>query len=207
MSSITITIPEISEQAIADLETLHSQTLASELEAVRTLREKYAPLAKHNGFVRIGHWSRGNQNWSDEKEYHYRRDGRKIKGFLALDDFHTDNDSEFAGRQKGFRVYLLESGEWLLIQRDGRWSSYQGSPEYWTADPEGFGDGNFEDFTPQGAAIQPLSDEQVAARFDVQKIVEQLGESLKGLAERIPQRMTKLRQRAELASKIVEALK
>lgn len=205
MSDITITIPEISPQAIADLETLNTQAVASELDAVRMIREKYAPLAKQNGYIKIGNWQRGDgRNWSENKDYFYTTEnGRKVKGLLCWENFHQPNTGQWDGTNSGDRLFLMEDGRWLRLVRDGYWSAYQGSSAYWSCDPDGFGDDNFPEFSPKTAEIRVLSDEQVADLYDFADLLSDLSKALQGLVQRIPQRMTKLQQRAELAQRVI----
>ena len=49
MNEITITLPAIDETIIANLDTLTSQASATEIEALKAIREKYAMLARQNG--------------------------------------------------------------------------------------------------------------------------------------------------------------
>ncbi|MCI0561933.1 MAG: hypothetical protein MN733_25890 [Nitrososphaera sp.] len=44
--------------------------------ALAALREKYSPLARHNGHVKIGYSRRGDgSNWREEHEYYYAKCG------------------------------------------------------------------------------------------------------------------------------------
>ena len=49
MNQITITLPAIDETVIANLDTLTIQASATEIEALKAMREKYAVLARQNG--------------------------------------------------------------------------------------------------------------------------------------------------------------
>jgi hypothetical protein len=136
VKEITISLPAIDERILEELIILTTHASANEAEAVKAIREKYATLAAHNGYIKIGHSWKGNQNWSESRDYHYKRDHRKIRGLLARDEFETIHTSEYSGTYAGTRLYLLETGEWLRIERRGKWSSYQNSPDCWACDDD-----------------------------------------------------------------------
>jgi hypothetical protein len=117
---ITITLPAIDETVIANLDTLTSQASATEIEALKAIREKYAVLARQNGYVKIAWTRRGDgSNWSEERDYYYERNGKRVKALKAFDNFEQPQTSQWAGDNTGDRLYLLESGEWLRIERSG----------------------------------------------------------------------------------------
>jgi hypothetical protein len=203
MNEITITLPAIDETVIANLEILTSQASATEVEALRAIRESYAKLARQNGYVRIAHYSVSNSNWSRSNDVHYERNGRKVRALLAFDNFGSDNTDQNSGTYSGDKLYLTETGEWLRIERTGTWSQWQGSPDRW-----GCGVAAYDtDSDSQGGNVRIVTDEEVADEYPLAGLVEELGKSLSTLAEKLPARLTKVRQRAELASKLLAGLK
>jgi hypothetical protein len=202
---ITITLPAIDETIIANLDSLTTQASATEVEALKAIREKYAVLARQNGYVKIGYTWRGNQNWSEEQSYHYERNGKRVKALLAFDNFEQPKTSEFAGENTGDKLYLLETGEWLRVERTGEWSQYQGSPGWWAC-----GEGILPDDWSMGeridGSIRTLTDAEVEAEYPLDGIVDEIGKSLKKLSEKLPERMSRVKQRAELASQLLAAL-
>ena len=208
MNEITITLPAIDETVIANLDTLTSQASATEIEALKAIREKYAMLARQNGYVRIAHWSVTNSNWSARNDVHYERKGRKVRALLAFDNFGSTNTDQNSGTYEGDRLYLLESGEWLRIERRGTWSQWQGSPDQWgcgvsarTSETDEY------DQDDLGGDIRIVTDAEVEGEYPLSGIVEELAKSLKTLSEKIPQRMTKVQQRVALANQLLAGLK
>ena len=206
MNEITITLPAIDETVIANLDTMTIQASATEIEALKAIREKYAVLARQNGFVRIAHYSVSNTNWSTSNDVHYERKGRKVRALLAFDNFGSTNTDQNSGTYEGDKLYLLESGEWLRIERRGNWSQWQGSPDQWGCDADA--SPNEEEYgLVRLGSVRILNDAEVAEEYDLNRIVEQLGKSLRTLAEKLPERMTRVKQRAELARKLIEGLR
>jgi hypothetical protein len=208
MEQITITLPAIDEAVIANLETLRTQASATEIEALKAVREKYAPLAKHNGWIKIADYDMATSNYRIDRDLHYVVDGRKVKGLLCYDGFSSDHTDQNRGNQTGDRLYLTESGQWLRIERDGHWTQWQGEAQWWGCGVSAIpSDGRYEDMDDTGGSIRVVTDAEVEAEYDVDDIVAQLAKSLGTLATKLPQRMTKLQQRVALASKLLEALK
>ena len=108
MSEITITIPEIQPAIIQELETLDTHALATEVEAVRLLREKYSPLATYNGYVKLGYWCCSTENYTASRDYFLEREAKRVKAFRAYDGFTTEKDTELTGFYTGERLFLLE---------------------------------------------------------------------------------------------------
>jgi hypothetical protein len=210
MERITVTLPAIDEQVIASLETLITETAATEAEALRAIREKYAPLARHNGFIRIAYASSGSANYLREDELFYKRDGKKVRGFLAADNFGKQNyhGDENRGQYTGSQLYLTEHGEWLRIKRDGHWSGKEGEWKHWdcgcSVDDSDNGGVERRDST---GSVEVLTDEEAAKAFTLAEILEQLAKSLITMAEQLPARMAKLQQRAALAGQLLAALR
>jgi hypothetical protein len=218
---ITITLPAIDESVVANLDTLTTQASATEVEALKAIREKYAVLARQNGYVKIAWIRRGDgSNWSDERDYYYERDGKRVKALKAFDNFEQPNTNQNSGDNVGDRLYLLESGEWLRIERNGRWSQWQGSTNYWACgddiiagdnDPylarEAAASEGYRDAARSSGSIRILSDAEVEREYPLDGIIKELSASLKTLSEKLPGRMNKLQQRVSLASQLLSALK
>ena len=206
MNQITITLPAIDETVIVNLDTLTIQASATEIEALKAIREKYAVLARQNGFVRIAHYSVSNTNWSTSNDVHYERKGRKVRALLAFDNFGSTNTDQNSGTYEGDKLYLLESGEWLRIERRGNWSQWQGSPDQWGCDADA--SPNEEEYgLVQLGSVRILNDAEVQTEYPLSGVVEELGKSLKTLAEKLPARMVKVQQRTNLASQLLAGLK
>jgi hypothetical protein len=188
MEPITVSIPAIDDALIANLETTNVELGANEVAAVVAIRERFTQYAKHNGYIKIAWSSAGNQNWSNEEEEFYERDGKQVHGLLVADSFSRERDSEFRGRLTGFRLYLTDYG-WIELERRGSFSQWQGEPQSWEA------------------KVRDLSDEQVATEYDLLGIAHGLATALKTMAEKLPERYTKLRQKSEFTAKLIEALK
>jgi len=208
MNEITITLPAIDETVIANLDTLTSQASATEIEALKAIREKYATLARQNGYVRIAHWSVSNSNWSASNDVHYERNGRKVRALLAFDNFGSTNTGQNSGTYEGDKLYLLECGEWLRIERRGTWSQWQGSPNQWgcgvsarTIETDEY------DQDHQGGDIRIVTDAEVEGEYPLSGIVKELGKSLSTLAAKLPERMVKVQQRVSLAQQLLVGLK
>jgi hypothetical protein len=207
MNDITITLPAIDETVIANLDTLTSHASATEIEALKAIREKYAVLARQNGYVRIAHWSVSNSNWSASNDVHYERKGRKVRALLAFDNFGSTNTDQNSGTYEGDKLYLLESGEWLRIERRGTWSNWQGSPDQWGCGVSArTGDTDEYDQYSQDGDIRVVTDAEVEGEYPLSGIAETLAASLKTLAEKLPQRMTKVQQRISLANQLLAGL-
>lgn len=206
MNEVTITLPAIDETVIANLETLDIKTLATEAEALRAMREKYATLARQNGYIQIADYSVSTANSSFDKELYLERDGKRVRALKCFDSFDRNREDQNRGSLDGHRLYLAETGEWIELERYGHWSAWQGSPNWWGCG-EFVGPEGWDEDATSGGHVRMMADAQVADEYDLAKIVEHLGKSLKTLAEKLPERMTRVKQRAELASQLLAGLK
>ena len=70
-------------------------------------------------------------------------------------------------------------------------------------------DGESEDSeqSSYGGRISMLTDAQVAETYELAEILKRLGKSLSDMAEKLPQRLTKIQQKAQLAISLLAALK
>jgi len=205
---MTIEVPTPSTDLISQIENATIEALENETQAVVALRQKFAPYAKHNGFIRIAYSSVGNQNWRRESELYYEQDGKKVKALLVRDEFGSENTDQNRGNYTGWRLYLTANGEWLKIRRDGNWSQWQGEGEGWgcgcSAESNDMGDDYGADM---GGYVKTLTDEQVAAQNVFGKLLEGLAKSMTDMCTKLPERFGKLKARAELAQRTLEALK
>lgn len=206
MNEITITLPAIDETVIANLETLSIEVLATETEALRVIREKYAPLAKQNGYIQIADYSVSASNYSFDKELYLERDGKRLRALKCFDSFDSNREDQNSGSLDGHRLYLAATGEWIELERVGHWSTWQGSPNWWGCGkfvgPEGWQE------EPRNVGhVRTMTDAEVAEEYNLDKLVEHLGKSLKTLAEKLPARMVLVQQRAALASQLLDRLK
>lgn len=199
---ITITLPAVDEHAIATLETEKQLVAETEEAALRGIRQRYAPLARHNGFVRIAWYSRQTSNYQVEREEFYRAaDGKRVRAFLVVDHFDRDYDDQNRGSLTGCRLYLTAQGEWLEIERAGHWTQWQGEPQSWGCGTD------LNNDQPEDGYVRALPDDEIAELYCLSEVVAGLGKALAGLDERIPGRLVKVRQRAALAAKLLDALK
>ena len=205
---MTIEVPTPSADLISQIETATIEVLENETQAVVALREKFAPYAKHNGFIRIAYSSVGNSNWSRESELYYEQGGKRVKALLVRDEFDRENTDQNRGSYTGWRLYLTAGGEWVKIKRGGNWSQWQGEGEGWgcgcSAESNEMGDDYGADM---GGYVKILTDEQVAVQNVFEKLLEGLAKSMADMCTKLPERFGKLKARAELAQRTVEALK
>jgi len=201
---MTIEIPTPSADLIFQIENATIEVLENETRAVFALREKFTPYAKHNGFIRIAYSSVGNQNWHRESELYYEQDGKRVKALLVRDEFDSQNTDQHRGNYTGWRLYLTAGGEWVKIMRDGNWSQWQGAGEEWGCgcsaennDSDDYGDGY----------VKTMTDEEVAKTNVFEKLLAGFAKSMTDMCTKLPERYGKLKARAELAQRAVEALK
>jgi hypothetical protein len=205
MEPITITIPAIDPAVIEAIQTETTIAEQTEIQAIRALRERFTALAKHAGYIRIGHiQTYANSRQIRDDDFYFERDGRRVNALLAADDFGEHHTEQFRGVYEGARLYLTERGEWLHIERTGRWSQWQDSPAYWSC-------GEFEDADDAevfscGGNIAVLTDEEVADIIGLREIAKQLGTSLATMATKLPERLTRIRQRTQLATELLAAM-
>jgi hypothetical protein len=203
MQEITIAIPAVDDAAIVPYQQQITTTVASETDAVRLIREKYARYAKHNGFIRVALRS----TLTTEKTYYYHNvAGRKAKGLLVADAFDAEQVDRATYTREGSRLYLLESGEWLQITRSGHWDGEGGETEHWDCGADSVPDAGAEYLEGGEGSMITLTDAMVAANWALTSILQQLAKTMTDFATKISQKHGKLAQRAELATKVIEAL-
>jgi hypothetical protein len=198
---MTIEVPTPSADLISQIETATIEALENETQAVVALREKFTPYAKHNGFIRIAYSSVGNQNWRRESELYYEQDGEKVKALLVRDEFGTENTDQDRGNYTGWRLYLTAAGEWVKIKRDGNWSQLHGEGEGWGCGCSA------ESNDMMGGYVKTMTDTEVAKANVFEKLLAGLATSMTDMCSKLPERYGKLKARAELAQRTVEALK
>lgn len=204
---ITITLPKIDETIITAIENETIATLTTETQAIQALREKYAPLARQNGYVKIGYISGGNSNYSFEHNAYLHEAGKKLKALRCVDGFDSKQTEQHGGVYTGSRLYLTADGRWAEITRTGSWSQWQGSTDRWECGYVVWDDGFDRDSEVDDGHVAFLSDEETAAQWKMKDILDGLAESLQTLSEKLPERLSGVRNRAALASQLLAALK
>jgi hypothetical protein len=121
------------------------------------------------------------------------------------------NEDQNSGRNEGFRLYLTEGGEWLELERAGRWTQWQGSPSYWYTDADsaqaiGILDNESME-PPTGGKIRSMTDAEVAAEYVFADVLSQIGKSMAELCKKLPERYNRLKANAELAQRAVAAIR
>jgi hypothetical protein len=200
----TIEIPTPSADLMTQVENVTVLTLANEALAIALIREKFTPYAKHAGFVRIAYSKVGNQNWSSKAELYHEQDGKRVRALLVRDEFDEESTEEFRGAYTGWRLYLTAGGEWLKIKRDGNWSQWQGESQGWGCGVSALSY-EMEDHD-MGGCITTLTDEEVARGNGMEAVLACLSKSMADMCVKLPERYGKLKARAELAQRTVEAL-
>jgi hypothetical protein len=215
--AVTITVPDIDLEVISNLETTASLAERIEAQALRMLREKYAPLAKHGGFVKLASYSDSAVNNGKTCLAHLAREGRKVRAFIALDLFEAGRETKTSGSLSGVRLYLTEHNEWMELERRGKWSR---SIDCWTCGEWWEGRVGTAPTDEQVAILRDigirasaapghhrvLTDEEVAGMYDLQDILTALANSIKKCRTKILYRMAKVNQRLQLADQVFDAL-
>jgi len=179
-------IPAIDETVIAALDAETAMEATTKTAALEALRVRYAPLARHAGFVQTEY---DYAHESDTTDHYRGGDGTKVHAILAVDCFDRTTTDVGRGEQTGDRLYLLESGQWLRIERTGTWSAWSGASEGWSC-----------------GAIAKVTDEEVAAEYDLGEIVKELSKQLTIMATKLPARLSGVRARTEAARALLDAI-
>ena len=187
---MTIEVPTPSADLISQIETAKIEAEQNESTAVAAIRERFAPYAKHNGFITTSYeltcFASSNGEGSETWEY-LRESGRKTHGLLCFDSFSTDRPhNQNSGTYTGKRLWLTDAG-WVCVTRSGDWSQWQGSSRSW----EG--------------RVDTLTDAMVSDTFKLADILEQLGTSMSEMCKKLPERYNRLKARAEMAQRVLTA--
>jgi len=206
MEALTVTFPAIPVRIIAQLTETEAVLAETEADFVRTLREKYGDLARHNGTIKISHYGVSGSKFSDSGDRWLEADGRKVRGLLAFDAFGESFTSHNEGAYTGEKLYLAggtnPAGGWVEIARHGRWTRWLGSPSYWTCDGSFANGRNFVDQEDRHAyGVRWMTE------YDVERLAERLAKSLTDLAAKLPERLAKKRALATTLADAVEAMK
>jgi len=214
---MTIEVPTPSADLISQIETATIETTEIATAAVASIRAKFSVYAKHNGWIKTGWESQCDSNSRWSRDAYYRAHGTTVRtrGLLCSDDFDTENarGDQNRGSFTGSRLYLTSDGEWLQITRDGSWSRWQGEGEGWACGDVDWDEGAEEseryesEESGYNGAVMLLSDDEVARQYKLESLLEELGKTMTTLCEKLPERYGKLKARAELAQRTVEALK
>ncbi len=202
---MTIEVPTPSSDLIAQIETATINADQGELAAVRAIRERFTPFAKHNGFIKTASYARVESNYRVGREAYHERDGKRVKSLLVYDNFIERSRDQNRGDLKGDRLYLTEFGEWLRIERVGSWSCWQGEPTWWVTDGQSADTVEVSDEAATGSA-RVISDADVVAEYDLDDILSELGKAMTEMTKKLPQRYSGLIARAELAARVIAAL-
>jgi hypothetical protein len=201
---MTIEVPTPSADLISQVEIATIETNQAEIAAVMAIREKFAAYAKHNGNIRLAHYE---SSTCDRSVYYYKDSGKRAKALLACNDFTTGREDQNHGSLGGKRLYLLATGEWLEIKRIGSWSAWQGSPNQWGCGEDASPDRDYEATSTGGGYAKIVNDAQVAANWDLEELLKDLGQAMTEMCSKLPERHGRLKARAELAQRAIEALK
>jgi len=207
----TIEIPTPSADLLQQVENIRLETAQTETAAIAAIREKFGPYAKHNGFIRTARYYRGDSNYTDERDAYYRQeDGKRLRGLLAYDNFTQVNSDQNTGRNEGFRLYLTADVRWLKVERVGHWTQWQGSPSYWYAGESAAAEINILDDEaeelPSGGNIEWMSDADVVQLCNFAELLKELGKTMESMRQKLPERYARLKERAELAQRTLNAL-
>jgi hypothetical protein len=206
---MTIEVPTPSAELISQLETAVIQTGQDEVAAITAIREKFTPYAKHNGFIKIGSFHKSDgANYTIDREAFYERAGRRLQGLLAVDLFAEEHTDQNRGIKTGHRLYLIETGEWLELERVGCWTRWQGEPTYWYTDGDSMEALELDEGRPpSGGHLRIMTDTEAGAEYSLEDILEELGKSMAEMCKKLPERYNRVKARAELARRTVEALR
>jgi hypothetical protein len=184
-----ITIPDIPTEELSQLDRETTLAVDGELAAIKVLRERFGPLAKYNGVVKIRECSTnyGTHLADYIEEFLENEGGQKVRAFRIVNNYETTKHTDFTGTEHGYRLYLTPAG-WIELTRSGNWSHWEKSTSGWIAE------------------VREMTDEQVADEYDLDGIIRGLSKALNGLQDRIPDKFRRVRERASLAENIVKAL-
>jgi hypothetical protein len=215
---MTIEIPTPSADLLSQIETASIEIQESETAAVAAIRERFAPYAKHNGYIKTGDESQSTSNSSWSRQAYYSEPGPTLRtrGLLCHDSFddNTNRGDQNRGTYSGSRLYLTDANKWLEITRSGSWSRWQGEGEGWAC-----GDVDWDDATDEtddsygdvnsgySGGTKTLTDAEVAARYNVDEILAELGKSMTVMCQKLPERFNRIKARAELSARIIDGLK
>jgi hypothetical protein len=207
---MTIEVPTPSTELLTQLETVTVQTDQAEAAAIAGIREKFTCYAKHNGHIKTADFHKSDgANYNIDRDAYHEPDGKRLQALLVADHFTEAHTDQNRGSKGGFRLYLTEAGEWLELKRVGRWTRWQGEPSYWyTSGESGERVGALDEGEPPaGGHVRTMTDAQVADEYDLETILEQLGKTMAEMCAKLPERYNRLKTRAELAQRTIDALK
>ena len=207
---MTIEVPTPSADLLQQIETQAIETDQTEVAAIAAIRERFAPYAKHNGYIRTADYDMQTSNYRVDREAYYERDGKRVKGLLADDNFDYSHSDQNRGSRDGTRLYITESGEWLELRRVGHWTQWQGEAQWWYTDTASclaiFANsdtGGDYDMGSEEGHIRVLTDAQVQAEYHLDAILRDLAKTMAEMSKKLPERYSRLRANAELAQRVI----
>jgi hypothetical protein len=207
---MTIEIPTPSAELLNQLETATIDADQAEIDAIKAIRERFTPYAKHNGFIQTATYAMSDSNYQVHKDAYLEAGGIKVRGLRVWDGFDSDHSDQNRGDHLGERLYLSERGEWIELKRSGVWSHWQGASCYWYTSEESAAAvgviAHHEQHRCRAGHIRYMSDLEVVAEYDLDEILKELGKSMTEMSKKLPARYTALQARAELAQRAIAAV-
>lgn len=181
---MTIEVPTPSAELIQQLETATIETNQTEAAAIAAIRVRFTEYAKHNGNIQTA-------SYHKSQEAYLMDGGRRLRAIRVFDNF-GEEDGDQGSSMSGYRLYLSERGEWVEVMRavcvfEGEEASY------WVCDGE-------------TGHVRKMTDDDVASEYELAALLAELGKSMTEMTKKLPARHAKLRQRAELASRVIAAV-
>jgi hypothetical protein len=204
---MTIEVPIPSAELIQQLETATIDTNQTETAAIAAIRERFTEYAKHNGNIQTASYYESHGIHRTDCEAYMMDGGRRVRALRVFDDF--GEDGEQGGAMTGYRLYLSERGEWIEVMRSGSWTPFEGQATYWFADIESAETIELTESTiyEQGLGhVRKMTDEEVAKEYNLDAVLTELGKSMAEMTKKLPARHAELRQRAELAARVIAAV-
>jgi hypothetical protein len=208
---MTLNLPTIPAEIFTANEAQSAATRQAEIELIKTLRQKYSPLAQHAGVIQIAHRAGGQD---DEGADVYLNDGDGPVHGIPLDN--TFGKSQHAvwshGDFDGTRLYLTARG-WVQIERDGPWSADSTQINWWACGADAaaelwYGDipSGDQDEPSIGGRVTPISDGDVVDEYNIEMLVGELSKQLALMVEKVPERTDRGRKAQDFADQLRAAL-
>jgi hypothetical protein len=207
---MNIEVPTPSTELLTQLETTTTETIQSETIAVTAIRERFAPFPRHNGHIKIGKEWQSTSNSSWERNAYLSHESGKMHGLVCVDNFteSTNRGDQNRGQFGGEQLYVTQTGEWLEITRTGHWSNWQGEGGGWACgDVPWSSDEDYCVDRGYDGCIKTMTDAEVGAQYNLDEILDGLAAAMATMCQKLPDRLTRIKARGELAQRIISALK